>query len=73
MTKNDANENKKLKRGTLNFVGLLVLTALEFIVATQIAGSLLLLWIFMLAKAGLIIQYFMHISALKKIKSDGGH
>lgn len=73
MTKNDINGNAKLKRGTLNFTGLLLLTVLEYVVATQMEGPLIILWIIMLAKAGLIIEYFMHLSALKKINGDGGH
>ena len=52
------------RRGVTTFVLLAVLTALEFWVSSATGGSAALLFVIGLAKAGLILQYFMHISSL---------
>jgi len=52
------------RRGVVTFVILAVLTAVEFWVSRVTAGSVVFLLIIALAKAGLIVQYFMHISSL---------
>ncbi len=52
------------RRGVTTFVILAVLTALEFWVSSATGGSAALLFVIGLAKAGLILQYFMHISSL---------
>jgi hypothetical protein len=49
------------RRGILVFVGLAVLTALEFWIASAAGGSTVFLFIIVLAKAGLILQYYMHL------------
>lgn len=48
------------RRGLLVMLGLLALTAVEFALA-QVSGSAVPLLIIGLAKAALIVQYFMHI------------
>lgn len=50
------------RQGLLVLVGLSVLTALEFWVATAAGGSTVFLFILVLAKAGLILQYYMHLN-----------
>jgi hypothetical protein len=49
------------RRGFAVLVGLAVLTAAEFGVATLLEGAIALLFVFILAKAGLILQYYMHL------------
>jgi small-conductance mechanosensitive channel len=43
-------------------VGLAVLTALEFAAASLLEGSTVLLFVIALVKAGVIIQYYMHLN-----------
>jgi hypothetical protein len=45
-------------------VGLAVLTGLEFLVASALGGSTVFLFILALAKAGIILQYYMHVDRL---------
>lgn len=52
------------RRGFLVFVALAALTALEFWVATAAGGSVAFLFITALVKAGLIIQYYMHLEGV---------
>jgi hypothetical protein len=42
-------------------VGLAVLTALEFAVASLLEGSVVFLFVLALVKAGVILQYYMHM------------
>jgi hypothetical protein len=56
-----AGRRAAYRQGILVFVGLLVLTALEFWVAAGAGGSIVFLFILILAKAGLIVQYYMHL------------
>ena len=50
------------RQGVMVLIGLAVLTVLEFVVAVILQGSVSLLFIIVLAKAGLILQYFMHVN-----------
>jgi hypothetical protein len=50
------------RRGVAVLVGLAVLTAAEFGIATLLEGAVALLFVFILAKAGLILQYYMHLN-----------
>ena len=52
------------RRGFLVLVGLAVLTGLEFLIAGLTNGSTVFLFIIGLLKAGIILQYFMHIYSL---------
>jgi cytochrome c oxidase subunit 4 len=52
------------RRGFLVFVGLAALTALEFWVATAAGGSVAFLFIIALVKAGVIVQYYMHLESV---------
>jgi hypothetical protein len=49
------------RRGVYVLVGLAALTAVEFGVALLFEGSGALLFVLALAKAGTIIQYYMHL------------
>jgi hypothetical protein len=49
-------------QGLAVLVGLAVLTAAEFGVAVFLEGAVALLFVFILAKAGLILQYYMHLN-----------
>lgn len=59
-----ASRKATYRRGFLVFVGLAVLTALEFWIASAAGGSTVFLFIIILAKAGLILQYYMHLGQL---------
>lgn len=50
------------RQGIYVFIGLAVLTAIEFGIALALEGSTALLFITALAKAGLVIQYYMHLN-----------
>jgi len=55
--------------GVLTFIGLLVLTLIEYWVSFMAAATIPL-FIIALLKAGLILEFFMHISSLW---SEEGH
>jgi hypothetical protein len=59
-----ASRKAAYRRGILVLLGLAVLTALEFWVAAAAGGSTVFLFIIVLAKAGLILQYYMHLGQL---------
>jgi heme/copper-type cytochrome/quinol oxidase subunit 4 len=50
------------RSGIYVFLGLAVLTALEFGIALALEGSAVFLFVVALVKAGLIIQYYMHLN-----------
>lgn len=45
-------------------LALIVLTAVEFAIAIRLEAAAVFLFIIALVKAGLIVQYFMHINRL---------
>jgi cytochrome c oxidase subunit 4 len=49
------------RQGILVLIALAVLTVIEFILAKVTAGSPVLLFVVALVKAGLIVQYYMHL------------
>jgi hypothetical protein len=57
----DNERRAAYRRGFYVLVGLAVLTAVEFGVAVLFEGSAALLFVLILAKAGAIIQYYMHL------------
>jgi len=57
------------REGILTFIGLAVLTAIEFAASVWL-GSLVLLFITALLKAALIIQYFMNVSRVWKQEGE---
>jgi hypothetical protein len=52
------------RQGFLVLVGLAVLTGLEFLIAGVTNGSPVFLFILALLKAGIILQYYMHVRSL---------
>lgn len=48
--------------GLYVLIGLAVLTAVEFAVAALLEGSVVFLFVLALAKAGAILQYYMHVN-----------
>ena len=58
-----------LRRGVLVFVGLAILTVIEYYLGVHEAPAIFL-WIAALLKAGLVLVYFMHIGRL--FGSEGG-
>ncbi|MEN4041571.1 MAG: cytochrome C oxidase subunit IV family protein [Anaerolineaceae bacterium] len=57
------NKSSELKRGVMVFVGLAILTVIEFVFGIWEVASIFL-WIIALTKAGLVIWFFMHIFRL---------
>lgn len=60
----------ELKQGILVFLGLAVLTAIEYVVAITHLPAIIL-WVLALGKGGLVLWYFMHIKRL--FRDEGGH
>ena len=58
-----ARRSAAYRQGALVLLGLAVLTILEYLVAVYVPSVVIIL-ILNLAKAGLILQYFMHVSRL---------
>jgi caa(3)-type oxidase subunit IV len=60
------NDNKKAgyRQGFYIFLALAVLTAIEIVIALNLDSPAVPLIIVSLVKAGLIVQYFMHIYRL---------
>jgi hypothetical protein len=56
--------------GLVVFVGLAVLTILEFVIARVTEGSTVLLFVVALVKAGLILQYYMHLNSVMSTEED---
>ena len=61
-----------LKRGVLVFVGLAVLTGVEFYASRVPGSALALLTIMAVGKAALILEYFMHLGKVFQ-GEEGGH
>jgi cytochrome c oxidase subunit 4 len=57
-----AKRKAAYRSGIYVLVGLAVLTALEFAIAAALEGSAVFLFVVALVKAGLIIQYYMHLN-----------
>jgi hypothetical protein len=57
-----AGRRQAYRQGALVLVGLAVLTVIEFLIASALAGSAALLFVIALIKAGVIIQYYMHLN-----------
>ncbi len=67
MEENKPNNSVKMAEYRQNiyvFLGLAVLTVLEFLVAVNLEQATVALVIIALIKAGLIVQFFMHIYRL---------
>jgi hypothetical protein len=52
------------RQGLYVLIGLAVLTVFEFVVASILGGSTVFLFVLALAKAGLILQYYMHAESV---------
>ena len=57
----DSGRSARLTLMIASLVGLAVLTALEFAVASLLEGSVVFLFVLALVKAGVILQYYMHM------------
>jgi cytochrome c oxidase subunit 4 len=64
------DKQSELTRGVWVFLGLAILTAVEYFLAVS-AVPAVLLWVVALVKAGLVLWFFMHIFRLTG--SEGGH
>jgi len=59
------NKAERFRLGWIVFIGLGILTLVEFWVATTVNGNVIpYLAVIALVKAGLVIQYFMHVAQL---------
>jgi heme/copper-type cytochrome/quinol oxidase subunit 4 len=59
----DEKKKKDTRLGLVVLVGLAILTAVEF-GASNLEAATIALFVMALFKAGLILQYFMHVSVL---------
>jgi len=64
-----AKRSAAYRQGALVLVGLAVLTIVEYLVSVYLASVVIIL-IINLFKAGLIVQYYMHVS---RLWSEEGH
>jgi cytochrome c oxidase subunit 4 len=64
------NKLNELTRGIVVFAILAVLTAVEFFLARLEVATFILV-VIALAKAGLVVWYFMHLARV--FRSEGGH
>lgn len=68
------SDHATLSRGFLVFIGLAILSGLEFWVAVSgIKGVFPLLAIVALAKCALIIEYYMHVSKTRQPDEEEQH
>lgn len=64
-----SNQGSRMRRGLLVLIGLALLTALEYWVAVELeTGVVAYLVVIAVVKAGLIVQYFMHLTQLWRAK-----
>jgi cytochrome c oxidase subunit 4 len=67
----EPKKSDELRRGVIVFIVLAVLTAIEYLVATQHLPAVIL-WVIALMKGGTVLWYFMHV--FRVFRSDeGGH
>lgn len=59
-----AGRKAAYRQGLYVLIGLAVLTAVEFAVAFLLEGSVVFLFVLALAKAGVILQYYMHLGSV---------
>jgi heme/copper-type cytochrome/quinol oxidase subunit 4 len=70
MEKNVTKNSNELRRGVIVFIALSVLTVIEYFMGIWEVAAILL-WIVALAKAGLVIWFFMHVFRLFGGESEG--
>ena len=62
------------RRGIYVFLALLVLTLIEFFVASSnISAVIPLMALIMIAKAAVIVEYFMHLRGIFQTEDEEGH
>lgn len=64
------SKSDRIRIGWLVFVGLAVLTAVEFLIGALVSPAVTYLTLTALIKAALIVYYFMHINQLAKKEAD---
>ncbi len=62
---------RRVRIGVITIVILAILTGLEYWISISFTGTLVYLSVIALAKAGLILYYFMHIAQIRY--REGGH
>lgn len=66
----ETSKSSELKRGVLVFVALAILTVVEYVIGIN-QVPVIFMWLIALAKAGLVIWFFMHV--IRAFRSEGGH
>ncbi len=64
-------KSKRVRIGIITIAVLAVLTLVEYVISISMTGTLLYLSIIAVAKAGLILNYFMHVGQIRH--TEGGH
>ena len=65
------NKLNALTRGVVVFIILAILTVIEYFLAGLGLSAIVFLVLIALAKAGLVLWYFMHLPRV--FRSEGGH
>lgn len=66
-----AQQAQRVRTGIITIVILAVLTLVEYWISVSFTGTLIYLSVIALAKAGLIMNHFMHIAQIRY--REGGH
>ena len=64
-------KSKRIRSGYVTIGALAVLTAVEYIISISMSGTVLYLSVIAVAKAGLILNHFMHVAQVRY--QEGGH
>ncbi len=67
----EAKKKAAYRQGVMVLIALAVLTAIEYYVAFMPSGATTILFVIALAKAWVIMKYFMHVTTLWS--KEGGH
>ena len=74
MSTSSSDKNALFKRGLLVAVGLAVLSVVEYFASNVAGAAMPLLCVLALAKAGLILEFFMHFGKVfQSNNADGDH
>lgn len=73
MQTSNSEKSALFKRGALVFAGLAALTVVEYFASKAPGSAMALLFVLALAKAGLILEFFMHLGKIFQGDENGGH
>lgn len=65
------SKQKRIRTGIITIAILALLTILEYVISISMTGTIVYLSIIAVTKAGLILNYFMHVGQIRY--KEGGH